>query len=52
MRNGRALLAVIASMAGASTARAQASGFALDRFDPSERGSHWFSAESLDFRGN
>ncbi len=27
-------------------------GFALDRFDPSERGSDWFSAESLDLRGH
>src|SRR5437016_4038658 len=28
-----------------------AQGFALDRFDPSERGSEWFANESLDFRG-
>lgn len=27
-------------------------GFGLDRFDPSDRGSHWFSADSLDFRGS
>jgi len=33
------------------SARAQATGFALDRFDPSERGSEWFANESLDFRG-
>ncbi len=33
-------------------ARAQAQGFALDTFDPSERGSDWFSVESLDLRGN
>ncbi len=32
------------------TARAQ--GFALDRFDPSERGSEWFANQSLDFRSN
>ena len=36
-----------------STAAAQTSqkGFALDRFNPSERGSDWFVLESLDFRG-
>ena len=27
-------------------------GFALNRFDPSERGSDWFSTDSLDLRGN
>ena len=27
-------------------------GFALNRFDPSERGSDWFSTESLDLRGH
>jgi hypothetical protein len=27
-------------------------GFALDRYEPAERGSAWFSAESLDFGGN
>jgi OmpA-OmpF porin, OOP family len=29
----------------------QAEGFALNRFDPSERGSEWFVLESLDLRG-
>ncbi|MEY4514285.1 MAG: hypothetical protein RLZZ450_6407, partial [Pseudomonadota bacterium] len=35
-------------------ARAQSvsSGFALDRFEPSERGSEWFSQDSLDLRGH
>ena len=33
-------------------ASAQAAGFALDRFDPSERGSEWFALESLDLRGH
>jgi len=33
-------------------ASAQDAGFALNRFDPSERGSDWFSAESLDLRGH
>ena len=29
----------------------QAAGFALDSFDPAERGSDWFASESLDLRG-
>ena len=33
-------------------AAAQAQGFAVDRFEPAERGSDWFANESLDFRGN
>jgi outer membrane protein OmpA-like peptidoglycan-associated protein len=33
-----------------TTSNASAQGFALDRFDPSERGSEWFANESLDFR--
>jgi hypothetical protein len=37
---------------GARDARAQAQGFALDTFDASERGSDWFSVESLDLRGS
>lgn len=35
-----------------STARAQSAGFAIDRFDPAERGSDWFAADSLDMRGH
>lgn len=37
-----------------SSAQAQtvAPGFALNRFDPSERGSDWFVGESLDLRGD
>jgi OmpA-OmpF porin, OOP family len=31
---------------------AQGQGFAIDGFDPSERGSDWFSVESLDLRGH
>jgi outer membrane protein OmpA-like peptidoglycan-associated protein len=30
---------------------AQHAGFALDRYDPSERGSEWFVLDTLDFRG-
>jgi outer membrane protein OmpA-like peptidoglycan-associated protein len=33
-------------------AQDEAAGFALDRFEPSERGSDWFVAESLDLRGH
>jgi outer membrane protein OmpA-like peptidoglycan-associated protein len=43
------LLAAGLSLSG--PARAQASGFALDRFDPSDRGSDWFVLDSLDMRG-
>ena len=32
-------------------AQSTASGFALDRFNPSERGSEWFALDSLDLRG-
>src|SRR5450631_4493664 len=41
--------------AALATTRAQAqstaNGFALDRFNPSERGSEWFVMDSLDLRG-
>jgi len=37
----------------APAARAQtATGFAVDRFDPSERGSEWFALDTLDLRGD
>jgi OmpA-OmpF porin, OOP family len=36
----------------AASAQSRADGFALDRFEPSERGSDWFVGESLDFRGD
>ncbi len=35
-----------------STALAQSEGFAINRFDPAERGSDWFAADSLDLRGH
>jgi len=44
-----ALFALVA--AAATDASAQASGFAIDRFNPSERGSDWFAEDSLDLRG-
>ena len=53
MRNGRFVLAFfLASSLVPCIALAQAPGFALDRFDPSERGSDWFTTESMDFRGH
>ncbi|MFW5738801.1 MAG: transporter, partial [Myxococcota bacterium] len=47
---GLSLFAAGASLSG--LASAQSEGFALNRFDPSERGSDWFSTESLDLRGH
>lgn len=35
-----------------TVAHAQSAGFAINRFDPAERGSDWFSADSLDLRGH
>jgi OOP family OmpA-OmpF porin len=52
---GRAALVVGAITFGLglpSPAHAQSTGFAVDRFDPSERGSDWFTLESLDLRGH
>jgi OmpA-OmpF porin, OOP family len=53
---GRLGLAVV--IAGAVTATTRAAdaqeakrGFAVNRFEPAERGSHWFASESLDYRG-
>lgn len=37
---------------GEREALAQQKGFALDRFDPSDRGSEWFVGDSLDLRGH
>jgi OmpA-OmpF porin, OOP family len=46
------VLAACALDASASRAQATATGFALDRFNPSERGSEWFALDSLDLRGH
>lgn len=35
-----------------AAAQGKVSGYALDRFEPSDRGSDWFVNESLDFRGS
>jgi outer membrane protein OmpA-like peptidoglycan-associated protein len=42
-------LLTFSATAGAQSAEA---GFALDRFDPAERGSEWFANDSLDLRGH
>src|SRR5580700_1755912 len=45
-----AALLVATTASGLAIAQ-QAKGFALDAFDPAERGSDWFAADSLDLRG-
>ena len=42
---------VLAGTEGVARAQ-QAPGFALNRFEPSERGSEWFVADTLDLRGS
>jgi outer membrane protein OmpA-like peptidoglycan-associated protein len=56
IRASAALLIAAAAFTASGPARAQlapapAQGFAIDRFDPSERGSEWFVMDTLDFRG-
>jgi outer membrane protein OmpA-like peptidoglycan-associated protein len=52
LRSGAALLAAFCIVAHSTPALSQRSqGFALNRFEPSERGSEWFVLESLDLRG-
>ena len=46
-----ALAASIVLTAGAAHAQTASPGFTLNRFEPSERGSDWFTNESLDLRG-
>src|SRR5687768_7976048 len=41
----------LASLATPAFAQMEQSGFAIDRFDPSERGSDWFVLESVDWSG-
>jgi outer membrane protein OmpA-like peptidoglycan-associated protein len=43
--------ALVLSLLPAARGSAQNRGFALDQFSPSERGSEWFAADSLDLRG-
>src|SRR5437868_4546864 len=51
LRCRAALLAFLPILFSRPAAAQQAEGFALNRFDPSERGSEWFALESLDLRG-
>jgi OmpA-OmpF porin, OOP family len=46
------LLAAATLAATPAQAQSTANGFALDRFNPSERGSEWFAMDSLDLRGS
>ena len=45
-------LTALGVIAGASEARAQTTGFSVNHFDPSERGSEWFALDTLDIRGH
>jgi outer membrane protein OmpA-like peptidoglycan-associated protein len=45
------LLTTLLATSNAS-AQNQANGFALNRFDPADRGSEWFALDSLDLRGH
>lgn len=45
-------LLLVPSVAQAQETPQPEQGFALNRFNPSERGSEWFSADSLDMRGH
>jgi outer membrane protein OmpA-like peptidoglycan-associated protein len=47
---GGAAFAALLTLATGASAQ-QASGFAIDHMNPSERGSDWFSEDSLDLRG-
>jgi outer membrane protein OmpA-like peptidoglycan-associated protein len=52
LRLGFGLVCSVLGVFVSTTALAQTqTGFALDRFEPSERGSDWLANESLDFRG-
>lgn len=48
---GLGLIFAISAATPEARAQQQNEGFAVNRFEPSERGSHWFVLESLDFRG-
>ncbi len=47
-----AVAAASVLMPTAASAQTVSSGFSLNRFNPSERGSDWFAGESLDLRGS
>ena len=44
--------AAMLSLSAQTVAQTRAQGFAINRYDPSEAGSHWFANEALDFRGH
>src|SRR5688572_29097134 len=44
-------MALLSTLTATSALAQNAPGFSLNRFEPSERGSDWFAADSLDFRG-
>ena len=44
--------AALVAVASNTAAQTRSDGFALNRFDPSERGSEWFALDSLDLRGD
>ena len=44
--------AVLATVLAGSDAFAQKTGFAVDRFEPAERGSQFYAMDTLDIRGN
>jgi OOP family OmpA-OmpF porin len=46
------LSCALGTLALPRAAHAQNAGFAIDRFDPADRGSDWFAADSLDLRGH
>jgi OmpA-OmpF porin, OOP family len=54
MRFSRSALVacLLATLLHVRGARAQATGFSVNRFEPAERGSRWFVLESLDLRGS
>src|ERR1700722_430900 len=46
-----AVAAMLLGVVRSATAQVVATGLALDRFDPAERGSEWFVLDTLDLRG-
>ncbi len=49
---GCALAVLLQLLLGAGVARAQSTGFSLNRYNPAEAGSDWFAADTLDLRGH
>src|SRR4051812_25157863 len=51
MKRSSFVAAAVAGAALLASGTAFAQGFSVNRFEPSERGSDWFTNESLDLRG-